>query len=72
MIITLLLFFSVIRLTFGALDTRLFASVLSLLAVLLGAGVFIKSAVMLDLFTVREWLLLPFGEKILRIGGKNK
>lgn len=72
MLITLLLFFSVIRLTFGALDTRLFAFILSLLAVLLGAGVFIKAAVMLDLFTVREWLLLPFGKKILRIGGKNK
>ncbi|MDN6639885.1 MAG: polysaccharide biosynthesis protein [Tetragenococcus sp.] len=71
MIAVLGTFFSGVTLIFGSLESRMFAFVLSLFGVLLGASVFVKVAVMFRLFTVREWLLLPFGKKILRIGGKS-
>ncbi|KFN89251.1 hypothetical protein TMU3MR103_2095 [Tetragenococcus muriaticus 3MR10-3] len=71
MVSILMIFFTGATLIFGGLETRTRAFVFSLLGVLLGASVFTKTAIMLHLFTIREWLLLPWGVKILRIGGKS-
>lgn len=38
----------------------------ALCGVVLGAGSFILTAIRLRLFTIREWLMFPFGSKILR------
>ncbi|GEQ50392.1 polysaccharide biosynthesis protein [Tetragenococcus koreensis] len=67
----LALFFIGFTLVLGPVKSRTMALGLSLFGVLLGASIFVKAAVTLRLFTIREWLLLPFGKKILRIGGKS-
>jgi PST family polysaccharide transporter len=36
-----------------------------------GGTIFIQLAIRLELLTLREWLMIPFGKKILRfMGGK--
>ncbi|EFU74244.1 putative polysaccharide biosynthesis protein [Enterococcus italicus] len=45
--------------------------VVSLGGVVLGAAVFLLLIIKLKVFTVREWLFIPFGEKLLRIGEKK-
>lgn len=70
MVLVLLVFFSGLTFIFGEIESRKLAFVISLCGVLLGASVFIKTAIVLRLFSIREWLLLPLGKKILRIGGK--
>ncbi|AYW47775.1 polysaccharide biosynthesis protein [Tetragenococcus osmophilus] len=71
MVIILMVFFAGMTLIFGGLESRTRAFIFSLIGVALGASVFIKTAIVFGLFTIREWLLLPLGEKILRIGGKT-
>ena len=44
----------------------------SVIGVGIGASVFIYAVIRLRLFTVREWLMLPFGKKILRLNKKLK
>ncbi|GAA3015872.1 putative polysaccharide biosynthesis protein [Tetragenococcus solitarius] len=71
MIVVLLVLFSSFTFIFGEVESRKLAFILSLVGVLLGASVFVKAALIFRLFTIREWLLLPMGKKILHIGGKS-
>ena len=38
----------------------------------MGGTVFISTIIKLELFTIREWLSLPYGAKILRMRQKIK
>lgn len=65
-----LTFFFITRMT-GPVLHRSQALWMSLLGVGIGATIFIKLAIRCRLLTIREWLMLPFGKKILRfMGGK--
>lgn len=44
---------------------------ISFVGVVLGASVFLIGAVKLKLFTIREWLMIPFGKKLIRLGAKK-
>ena len=67
----LTLVFSLVHLLCGPITHRGGSLAMSLLGVVIGAGIFVTLAVRYRLLTVREWLMLPFGKKILRfIGGK--
>ncbi len=61
----LIIYFWPIRLS------RFMALFLSLLGVVIGAIVFIKSTISCQLLTIREWLLIPMGDKILRFKSKK-
>ena len=52
---------------FGGFQTRFGALVVTILAVAVGGYAFLKAAIRFDLLTLREWLLLPFGKKLLRL-----
>lgn len=54
-----------------AIDNRRSAFALSLIGVCIGGGIFLVSAIKVRLFTVREWLMLPFGKKMLRLQWKR-
>jgi Membrane protein involved in the export of O-antigen and teichoic acid len=47
------------------------ALLLALLGVVIGIATFLKLALVSKLFTIREWLLLPFGKKILTMKRKK-
>lgn len=49
-----------------ALQSRLFSLGLSIIGVCVGGGVFLVVMIRLHLFTIREWLLLPYGKQIFR------
>ena len=67
----LVIFASFVSLIVGPVTHRGGTLLLSLIGVCIGAGIFVSLAVRYRLLTVREWLMLPFGKKILRfIGGK--
>lgn len=66
MICSILVYYSGITLLFGVIQHRLSALLTSVGGVAVGIIFFISSAIRLRLFTIREWLLLPFGKKILR------
>ncbi|MGV3085190.1 putative polysaccharide biosynthesis protein [Enterococcus dispar] len=51
----------------GGFETRFGALVVTTFAVAVGGFAFIKAAIRFDLLTLREWLLLPFGKKLLRL-----
>lgn len=51
---------------------RFTAFLICLGGVSIGATVFVIAAIRLRLFTIREWLMLPFGGKILRIHLKKE
>jgi len=51
---------------------RITAFVLSLFGVAVGAITFIVMAIRTQLLTIREWLLIPMGNKILRFKIKNR
>lgn len=51
----------------GGFNTRFGALFVTLLAVVVGGFAFLKAAIKFDLFTLREWLLLPFGKKLLQL-----
>lgn len=66
MILSLLLFnFSVARI-FGELQQRETALFLALLGVAVGLFSFMGTLLKFQVFTIREWLVLPFGKKILQ------
>ena len=44
----------------------------TVLGVAVGGTVFISTIIKLELFTIREWLSLPYGAKILRMRQKIK
>ncbi|KAF1304476.1 MULTISPECIES: putative polysaccharide biosynthesis protein [Enterococcus] len=66
MICSILVYYSGVAFLFGNVQHRLQALGISVVGVAIGVVFFIGSAIRLRLFTVREWLLLPFGKKILR------
>ena len=71
MVIGMALIFAVVGFFVGPITHRSGTLCMSLFGVAIGAGVFVSLAVRCRLLTVREWLMLPFGKKILRfIGGK--
>lgn len=51
--------------------SRLTALLLALSGVVIGIATFLKLALVSKLFTIREWLLLPFGKKILTMKRKK-
>ncbi len=75
MIAALFMYYGVQSLIFGPVAHRSTAFFASLAGVGLGATVFIYAVIRTKLFTLREWLMLPFGKKILRLNknqNKNK
>ncbi len=57
---------------FWPCNTAQLLSFVSLIGVIIGAFVFVNAVIWSRLFTVREWLMLPFGKKILRINKQIK
>lgn len=56
----------------GPLTHRLQALLFCLGGVGLGGAAFIGAAIKIKLLTIREWLLVPFGKKLLRRGEKHE
>ncbi|MGM0126191.1 PST family polysaccharide transporter [Enterococcus sp. AZ194] len=56
----------------GTINHRLTALMISLGGVLIGFSCFIFVAIRVKLFTVREWLMIPFGKKLLTIKRKKR
>ena len=52
-------------------DSRSQASIVALLTVVIGVIVFVVYILRVQLFTIREWLSLPFGKKLLKKGVKG-
>lgn len=71
MAVSLLLYKWLVALFLGSVTHRLPALLISIGGGGLGASVFISSALRLRLLTIREWLLIPFGKKLLHFGGGN-
>lgn len=67
MIAVLLVARLIIWLGLGELQHRSYTLVASLFCVGIGGTAFLYTAVRVQLFTIREWLALPFGKKILRM-----
>lgn len=71
MIVMIFVGFQLIIMIAGPVTTRLQAFGFSLIGVAIGGGTFIQLAIRFRLLSLREWLMLPFGKKILRFtGGK--
>ena len=66
MILSLFLYYGVLTFLFGPVAHRSTAFFASLAGVGIGVFVFINAVIWTKLFTIREWLMLPFGKKILR------
>lgn len=52
--------------------SRFNALLFAIIGVGIGVGAFLKIALWCKLFTVREWLMLPLGDKIIKIGRKKE
>lgn len=65
--IVLLCYQGVIAMLLGTVSHRGQALAVTLVGILLGGATFIFIIIKLNLFTIREWLTLPFGAKILRM-----
>jgi len=63
----LLCYQGMIALFLGVVSHRGQALLITIIGVLLGGGTFIYIIIKIKLFTIREWLTLPFGAKILRM-----
>lgn len=50
---------------------RSLALIVAIFGVLIGGSAFLILAIQLRLLTIREWLMLPFGSKLLRINWKR-
>ncbi len=72
MILSLFLYYGLLILFFGPIQHRSTAFLVSLVGVIIGAFIFVNAVIWTRLFTVREWLMLPFGKKILRINKQFK
>lgn len=46
---------------------RFGATIITVMGVIVGAGVFISYIFKFRLFSIREWLTIPYGSKILRM-----
>ncbi|WP_146624192.1 putative polysaccharide biosynthesis protein [Enterococcus florum] len=67
----LLLYHCCMYLFFGTIAHRGQALILAVIGVGIGGGTFLFLAVRLKLLTVREWLMLPLGNKLLRLKWKR-
>ncbi|WP_086351036.1 putative polysaccharide biosynthesis protein [Candidatus Enterococcus clewellii] len=67
MIATLLIYQGILSIIVGVVDHRGQALLFAIVGVAIGVAAFLAAIVQLQLFTVREWLMVPFGKKILRI-----
>lgn len=67
MIASLLIYQGILSIIVGVVDHRGQALLFAVIGVAIGVGTFLFAIVQLQLFTVREWLMVPFGKKILRI-----
>ncbi|KAF1295260.1 polysaccharide biosynthesis protein [Enterococcus sp. JM4C] len=67
MAVSLLLYNGAVIGLLGPLHHRMTALFISIIGVIIGASCFIFVAIRLKLFTVREWLMIPFGKKLLKI-----
>lgn len=72
MILALLCYYGGISFIFGAIQKRSFALVAAIFGVFIGGSIFLILAIQLRLLTIREWLMLPFGNKLLRINWKRR
>lgn len=70
MAIVLLCYQGGMTLLFGTIAHRWQALLVSLVGVVLGGTVFLITSIRVHLFTIREWLTVPFGKKILRMKRK--
>lgn len=71
MIIVLLCYQGSLAILFGPIEHRSQALLVALVGVVIGGISFLFMVIRTKLFTVREWLSLPFGAKILRIKMKR-
>lgn len=67
MALVLLLFQGGITIVFNGINHRGQALIVTLLGVAIGGITFIYTIIKIQLFTVREWLMLPFGAKLLKM-----
>ncbi|MGM0219532.1 putative polysaccharide biosynthesis protein [Enterococcus sp. AZ126] len=65
--IVLLCYQGVVGILFGTVEHRGQALLVAIMGVLIGGATFIFIIIKIQLFTIREWLTLPFGAKILRM-----
>lgn len=71
MAVVLLAYHGMIYMCFGGLNHRSQTLLAALGGVAVGGTVFIQLLVWLKVFTLREWLLIPFGKKILQMNRKR-
>lgn len=71
MIIVLLCYQGILAMLFGSIEHRSQALLVTLIGVATGGISFLFMIIRIKLFTVREWLSLPFGAKILRMKVKR-
>lgn len=72
LMLTMGLFRIVVYSILGEVTSRKMAFTLSLVGVCIGVVSFVLGARWFKVLTTREWLCLPYGEKILRLGVKKK
>ena len=72
MVVSLLLFNQSVAWLYGPLKHRKMALLFALLGVLVGMSSLLFALLKFQVFTVREWLLLPFGKKILQKTRRKK
>lgn len=72
MSLVILVYYGGIYFIIGVVQHRTQALLLAVVGVIVGGSCFIRLAIQLKLLSLREWLLLPFGAKILRINWKKE
>jgi PST family polysaccharide transporter len=53
-------------------NTRGMAGIVTVVGVVLGVSVFLVGAIYARLFTIREWLVLPYGKRLIKAVAKGK
>lgn len=71
MVVVLICYYGGISIVFGIVQKRSIALIAAILGVLIGGSTFLILAIQLRLLTIREWLMLPFGSKLLRINWRR-
>ncbi|MGO2638200.1 MAG: lipid II flippase MurJ, partial [Enterococcus viikkiensis] len=71
MVMVMLCYYGGVSLLFGAVTKRSVALLVAVLGVAFGGSAFLFLAMRLRLLTIREWLMLPFGSKLLRLKWKR-
>lgn len=51
---------------------RSFAGIITFIGILVGVVVFVAGAIGARLFTIREWLVLPYGKRLIKLVAKGK